>query len=196
MTKITTGRVRLSYPWLAEPRPSSDGGQPKYSATLLIDKNEIALGKDGKTTMQRIKEALKDAEAEYREKNGVNSLPPKPSHTIHDGDELKDTGEEYGPECKGCYVITVTTKTPPLFLDKYRCEVDPADIEKEFYAGCYVRASINFKGYSFNGKKGITAYLNGIMKVADGDRLGSQGASASDFDDGFPVDDDDDDFFA
>ena len=183
MAKITTGKVRLSYPHLAEPRQSTDGGDAKYSATLLIPKTD-------KETITKIKNAIADAAAEYREKNGSSSLPPKPSTTLHDGDQPKDNGEEYGPECKGCYVITCSSKQMPLYIDRNKEEI--MDVANELYAGCYVRASLNFRGYNFNGKKGITAYLNAIMKVAEGEPFGGARTTAADFDDGYDYGDDDD----
>ena len=188
-TRITTGKVRLSYPHLAEPRDSKDGGDPKYSATLLIPKSDTV-------TLTKVKQAIQEAAEVYKTKNGASSLPPKPSTTLHDGDGLKDNGEEYGDECKGCYVITVNSKQQPLCIDLAKREID--DIERDLYPGCYVRASINFKGYNFNGKKGITAYLNGVQKIAEGEPLSATVSTVADFDDDFDYGEvmGDDDFFA
>ena len=60
----------------------------------------------------------------------------------------------------------------------------------EVYSGCYGRASINFYGYSSNGKKGVSAGLLAIKKLHDGEPFGTVG-SAADFDDGFTDEDDD-----
>lgn len=184
MAKVTTGKVRLSYPHLSKPRENDDGTK-KYTATLLIPKEDSA-------TVKKIQNAIADAAVEFREKNGQNSLPPKPSHTLHDGDKPRENGEAFGDECKGCYVITVSSMNPPLCLDRQGNEA--LDLDTEFYAGCYIRASINFKGYSVRGKKGITGYLNAIKKVSDGEPLGGARASAADFDDGY--EDEEDDIFA
>lgn len=173
-TKVMTGIVRLSYPHLAQPRESQDGGNPKYSATLLIPKTD-------KKTIKEISDAIKEAADAYREKNGASSLPPKPKTTLHDGDGTKDNGDTFGPECKGCYLITCSTTKQPLLLDQRRQEV--LDVEDTFYPGCWVRALINFKGYNFQGSKGITAYLNGIQFAKDGEPLGEARASAADFED-------------
>jgi len=188
MAKVKTGFVRLSYPHLAEPRPSSDGGAAKYGVTLLISK-------DDKSTLTAIKNAIETAAEDYRAKNGAQSLPAKPKTTLHDGDGEREDGTEYGPECKGCYIITANTVNKPLLIDQRRQEV-LEDIAETFYPGCYVVAILNFKGYNFNGKKGITAYLNGLQFAKDGDPLGDTGAKASDFDALAVEVTDDDDFFA
>lgn len=184
MAKVMTGLVRLSYPHLATARESSDGGKPKYSATLLIPKSD-------KATITLIRNAIEEAATVYREKNGQQSLPPKPKTTLHDGDGEREDGTEFAEECKGCYVITCSTTQQPLCIDRKCKEV--LDIEETFYPGCYVRAQLNFKGYDYNGKKGITAYLNAVQFVKDGEPLGEARASADDFD---AYDDDEDDFFA
>ena len=41
-TKVLTGEVRLSYVNLTTPRAPQQGGEPKYSVTLLIPKTDAA----------------------------------------------------------------------------------------------------------------------------------------------------------
>ena len=117
----------------------------------------------------------------FCKKNGASALPAKPNHTLHDGDGLRDSGEPYSPECKGCYVITVSTKQKPVIVDSFRNPItDPGEV----YSGCYGRASINFYGYNTNGKKGVSAGLLSIQKLHDGEPFGTVG-SADDFADGY-----------
>lgn len=40
--KVLTGEVRLSYCNLVTPRAAQQGGEPKYSVTLLIPKSDTA----------------------------------------------------------------------------------------------------------------------------------------------------------
>ena len=40
--KVLTGEVRLSYANLTTPRAAQQGGEPKYSVTLLIPKSDAA----------------------------------------------------------------------------------------------------------------------------------------------------------
>jgi hypothetical protein len=185
-TKIVTGKVRFSYAYLFEARASQQGGDDaKYSVTLLIPKTDTA-------TLGKIKQAMQEARDNFCNRNGANAIPAKFNHTMHDGDGTRDSGEPYGEECKGHYVITVSSKQKPVIVDAFRNEItDPAEV----YSGCYGRASINFYGYSKAGKKGISAGLLSIQKLCDGEPFGTVG-SADDFDDDYrdPEAGDGDDF--
>lgn len=186
-TKIVTGKVRFSFCNIFEPKAPQGGGDPKYSVTLLIPKSDT-------TTLGKIKAAMTEARDNYCNRNGANAIPVKFNHTLHDGDGVRDSGDPYGPECKGCYVITVSGKQKPAIVDAFRNEItDPGEV----YSGCYGRASINFYGYNSNGKKGVSAGLLAIQKLSDGEPFGTVG-SADDFDDDYrdPEAGVDDDFMA
>lgn len=180
-TKIVTGKVRFSFCHIFEPQATQGGGEPKYSVTLLIPKADTA-------TVEKMKAAIAEARENFCKRNGASALPAKPNTTLHDGDGVRDSGDPYGPECKGCYVITVSSKQKPVIVDSFRNPItDPAEV----YSGCYGRAAINFYGYNANGKKGISAGLLSIQKLHDGEPFGTVG-SADDFDDGYSAGDDDD----
>ena len=102
--------------------------------------------------------------------------------TLHDGDGERPNGGEFGPECAGCYVITVSSKNKPVLVDKKKTPItDPQDL----YSGCYGRAIINFFVYDTNGNKGISAGLNGVMKLHDGEPLSGGVVTDDDWDDGW-----------
>lgn len=179
-TKVTTGKVRFSFCHIFEPQEPLGGGDAKYSVTLLIPKAD-------KPTLARIKEAIDEARELYCKRNGANALPIKPNTTLHDGDGLRDSGEPFGPECKDCYVITVSSKQKPIICDSQRNIItDPTEV----YSGCYGRASINFYGYNAAGRKGISAGLLSVQKLHDGEPFGTTG-SVDDFDDGWEDGEDD-----
>lgn len=179
-TKVVSGKVRFSFVNIFEPKAPQGGGEPKYSVTLLIPKSDTV-------TLGKIKEAMGEARENFCKKHGATALPQKPNHTLHDGDGTRDSGDPYGPECKGHYVITVSSKQKPVIVDAWRNQItDPAEV----YSGCYGRASINFYGYNANGKKGISAGLLSIQKLSDGEPFGTVG-SADDFADDFKDEDDD-----
>ncbi len=173
-TKVVTGKVRFSYVNIFEAKEPQGGGDPKYSVTLLIPKSDTA-------TVGKIKQAIAEARDNFCSRNGASALPQNPNHTLHDGDGTRDSGDPYGPECRGCYVITVSSKQKPVIVDNFRNPVtDPGEV----YSGCFGRAAINFYGYSQNGKKGISAGLLSIQKLHDGDPFGTVG-SADDFNDDY-----------
>ena len=121
------------------------------------------------------------ARAAFCARHGSSALPANPSHTLHDGDGVRPGGDPFGAECRGHYVITVSSKQKPTIVDiAGRDILDAAEV----YSGCYGRASINFYGYNSAGKKGISAGLLAIQKLYDGEPFGTVG-SADDFNDGY-----------
>ena len=173
-TKVVTGKVRFSFCNVFEPKAPVGGGDPKYSVTLLIPKADAA-------TLTKVKAAIAEARTNFCNKNGASALPANPTTTLHDGDGLRDNGDPFGPECRGCWVITVSSKQKPVVVDSFGNAItDPGEV----YSGCYGRASINFYGYNQAGKKGISAGLLAIQKLHDGEPFGTVG-SADDFNDGF-----------
>ena len=173
-TKVVTGKVRFSFCHLFEAQEPQGGGDPKYSVTLLIPKSDTA-------TMKKIQAAMQEARDNFCAKNGATALPAKPTHTLHDGDGTRPGGDPFGPECKGSYVITVSSKQKPVVVDSFGNQItDPGEV----YSGCYGRASINFYGYNRSGKKGLSAGLLAIQKLHDGEPFGTVG-SADDFNDGY-----------
>ena len=104
--------------------------------------------------------------------------------------ELAKKVEKFGEECKGCYVITVSSNNKPVLV---HADKTPLTDPQELYSGCYGRAIINFYVYDTQGNKGISAGLNGIMKLYDGEPLGGGVVTDSDWDDGWEDEDDNDD---
>lgn len=157
---ITTGKVRASYVNIFQPRIPENGGEPKYSVTLLIPKT------DG-VTLNAIFAEIERAKQEGIQKfNG--SIPPMCRTPIYDGDGYRPSGEAFGEECRGCMVMTASAKNQPVVVDlNMQNVINPAEI----YSGCYIRASINFFAYNSNGNKGIGCGLNAVQKIEDGEPL-------------------------
>lgn len=176
-TQVVTGKVRFSYVHAFEPY-SNNGQEPKYSVTLLIPKTD-------KATLKKIKDAIEASKKIFSDKNNGKALPPNIKTTLHDGDGYTENGAEFGPECKGNYVITVSSKTKPVIIDAQKLPItDPTDL----YSGCYGRAIINFFVYNTAGRIGVSAGLNGIMKLYDGEPLAGGVITDSDWDDGWEDD--------
>ena len=108
-TQITTGRVRFSYVNAFTPRAAQEGAQPKYSVTLLIPKTD-------KNTIAKIKAAIEAAKTAYLQKHSGKKLPSALKTTLHDGDGERPNGGEFGPECKGHYVMTCSSNNKPVIV--------------------------------------------------------------------------------
>ena len=170
--KVLTGECRLSYVNVITPRAAQQGGDPKYSVTLLIPESDVATKADIDASMQA---AAQDAMAKVW--NGVR--PPNLRVPIYDGDGVRPSGEPFGPECKGHWVITASTRMKPqvVGIDNINVELAPSDI----YSGMHGRVTIRFFGYSNSGNKGIGCGLGNIMKTRDDTPLAGNASAASDF---------------
>ena len=173
MSKVITGKVRFSYAALLNPRNDLNGNS-KYSVTALLPKSDI-------NTKQAIDAAIAQAIEEGRNGKWNGVVPPVVPTPIHDGDGVKDSGEPYGDECKGCWVFTASTNADPT---RPRPEIVGPDLQPimsatEVYSGMYGRLSVNFAPYFSAGKRGIGCYLNNVQKLEDGAPLGGSKASAS-----------------
>lgn len=175
-TTITTGEVRLSFLHVFEPYAQKPGADPKYSATILVPKTDVA-------TKAAIDNAIRAAIDNGVSKcwNGVR--PPQPAISLHDGDGVRPSdGMPYGDECKGHWVIAASSKNQPFVVDS---SVQPILQQSEVYSGMYGRVSISFFPYANSGKKGVGCGLNGLQKLRDGEPLGSRVSAADAF--GTPV---------
>ena len=170
--KVLTGEVRLSYAHLTTARAAQQGGEAKYSVTLLIPKSDTATKAD-------IDSAINAAAAEALAKTWNGAKPPMLRLPIYDGDGLRPSGVPFGDECKGCWVITASSKNKPqvVGIDNINCELSPHDI----YSGMYGRVTIRFFGYSNSGNKGIGCGLGNVLKTRDGEALSGSASAASDF---------------
>lgn len=163
-TNVTTGEARLSFVNLFTPRANQPGQEPKFSTTILIPKSDTA-------TMQRIYAAINAAI--QRGVAGVwsGAKPAQPRTPIHDGDGVRPNGEAFGPECKGHWVLTASSKQQQAVVD---VNMNPIINQTEVYSGMYGRVNINLFAYSNSGNKGIGAGLGPVQKLRDGEPLGGR----------------------
>lgn len=163
-TTVTTGQVRLSYVHLFQPHANQPGQEPKYSTTILIPKSDTA-------TMQRIHAAIAAAIEKGVAGAWNGARPPQPKTPIWDGDGVRQNGEPFGPECKGHWVLTASSKTQQAIVD---LNMNPIIDQTQVYSGMYARVNINFFPYSNSGNRGIGAGLGPVQKLADGEPLGGR----------------------
>ena len=166
-TKVITGiNTRLSYFHGWEP-VSINGGEPKYSVSVLIPKTD-------KATLDAISKAvdtaIEDGVAKFGGKKPNKAALKMP---LRDGD-LEREDEAY----KGHYFINANSKTAPQIVDK---TVKPILDREEVYSGCYGRVSLNFYAFNSNGNKGVACGLGNIQKIKDGESLGNRSTAAEDF---------------
>lgn len=180
--KIVTGVHRLSFVHLKEPHAFEGSNNEKYHVTLLIKKDH--------PDVDRIKEVIKATYAANKE-SMFKGLPLSSKNIykpLQDGDEL--VAEK--PEMKayeGCYYLKADSKTQPKAFYSDKQEILDLD---EVYSGCYCRSVIVCATYD-TVSKGIKFYLNSVMKIKDGERLGGFEADPDDYDEGSNEFEEDDD---
>lgn len=170
-TKVTTGEVRFSFPHVFQPHANNPGQEPKYSVTILIPKTDAV-------TLQAIQSAMDVAAQEGVSGKFNGQMPAVLKNPLHDGDGVRPNGEPFGEECKGCMVMTASSKQRPEVVDaNLQAILNPAEV----YAGCYGRVSLNFFPYNTNGNRGVGCGLNNVQKLRDGDPLTGRTTAKEDF---------------
>lgn len=165
-TKVTTGKVRLSYAHLFEPH-AIEGNDPKYSVSVIIPKTD-------KETLQAIKEAVAEAKEAGKGKFG-GKIPANLKTPLRDGDEERPDDEAY----TNSYFLNASSKNKPGVVGT---DVQPILDATEVYSGCYARLTLNFYPFSASGNKGIAAGLGNVQKLEDGEPLGGFTRAEDDFD--------------
>ena len=178
-TKVITGpRSRWSYANVWDPK-SINGGDPKYSVSLIIPKSDTK-------TIAKIEAAIQAAYEEGESKlRGNSKTVPALSvlkTPLRDGDRERPDDEAY----RNSYFINANSATKPGIVDADR---NPILDRSEVYSGVYGRASVNFYAFNSNGNKGIACGLNNLQKISDGEPLGGKSRAEDDF-----ATDDEDDF--
>ena len=157
---------RISFANIWEPK-SINGGDEKYSVSLLIPKED-------KATLTKIQRAVEAAKEDAKGKKWGGKVPANLKLPLRDGDIDRPDDENYA----GHMFLNATSKDAPQIVDQHKQEItDPMRV----YSGCYCNVSLNCRGYNYNGK-GVTFYLGNIQLVRDGEQLAGRTSAASDFD--------------
>ena len=126
-------RARLCFSALEQPITGRDGqGEPRYRATLCIDKND-------KESMKALKMIAENA---YKEGFGAEALKTKKEgwSGINDGDK-RDKGPDGIHD--GCFYVNAKAKNKPILIDEARQETT------KIYDGCYVNAMLYAYTYEY-----------------------------------------------
>ena len=170
-TNVITGpETRWSYANVWEAK-SINGGQSKYSISLIIPKSD-------QKTIDKIQAAIQAAyeEGQSKLKGNGKSVPALSvlKTPLRDGDTERQDDEAY----KDSYFINANSSTAPGIVDADRQVIID---HSEVYSGVYGRASINFYAFNSNGNRGIACGLNNLQKIKDGEPLGGKSRAEDDF---------------
>ena len=164
MNELVIKNARLSFPSLFKPSAFDAGAQPKYSATLILDKKEDAAAI---ATLRQLVSALANEQ--------WSKLPKKVFYSLQDGDTLDRA------EYEGKYIVKANNKKRVPIIDKDLTALVEED--ERPYAGCYVNAKVRFyawsNGTSFNG---VLCSLEAVQFAKDGETFGGGGNALDGFD--------------
>ena len=174
-TKVRIGECRLSYCHLFQPEAVADGGEKKYSVSIIIPKSNAKL-------VAQIKAAIEAATLAGLSKFG-GKRPANLKSPLRDGDLDRADDEAYADS----WFINASSRTKPGVVkvqdvagEKKLVEVTN---EEDVYSGCFGYVSVNFFPFNNAGNRGIAAGLNNVLKSRDGAFLGGRTSALSDFED-------------
>jgi hypothetical protein len=163
--KVITPEFRVSFANVFQPAKPMAGatGDPKYGVTMLFPKG---------CDLSAMKKAAKAAAVE---KWGADETKWPKNLRL----PFRDQGEkEFEGFVPGAIFVAATSKQKPGLVGP-----DMQDIiePRDFYSGCYARASVNAFAYDQAGNRGVAFGLNNIQKLRDGDPLGGRSRPTDDF---------------
>lgn len=184
--RVKMGEVILSYPYFATPQVERDDeGKPKVGGKLTYSGVFIGCEKTPATTLTQLKAAAFSAATE--------KWGDKAKQMIEEGalkwPFRKDVSAKGYTKVGGLWFISArSTKKPglvhripdPANPSKALKIEDAAMIEKLFYPGAHVYASVRAFPYDNKGK-GVSFSLENVQWIADGERLDNRIAADDDF---------------
>jgi hypothetical protein len=166
MDNVLTPKFRVSFPYVFRPqKPMANAASqdPKYSLTMLFPK-----GADLSVLKKAASDAVIEKWGAEKEKWPKNLRNP-----------FRDQGEkEFEGYEAGAIFVTATSKQRPGLVD---AQVKDIIDEKDFYPGCYARASVRAFAYDQAGNRGVAFGLQNVQKLGDGEPLGGRTRPTDDF---------------
>lgn len=172
MAKVVTKKpVRLTFTFL----PDEEG---VFRTSALIPKRD-------KVLVKQIEDAIDEAKEYGKSAKWGGKIPHKLKIAFQDGD---DTDLERYPENEGHMLLNARSKKKVGLVDINR---QPILDGEELYSGCWAYISVTSFAYD-NESKGVSFFLNNIMKARDDERFGGGGSSPDEDFAEVEADDDDD----
>ncbi len=167
--RIVTPEFVVSFPHLKEPHAFKEGDPARYMVTMLFPKED-------EEALEGMKDVAHVALAGLFGDN-PDKWPRKLWNPFRDGDaEYPDTEGFPGR----IFVAAKSTRPPQLLLQRPDGSRVYTQDTEEFYAGSICKASVT--AFAFDQQtKGVGFWLNAIMKIRDGERIGHSYNAEDDF---------------
>lgn len=178
--------VRLSFPYVAEPRENvgDDGVKKKaFETTALLPKDSHKAAKDlvKKVIIQIMAEAGVKVASEFwclKDGDAVEAAAKAAKAADPDADDYDPDTDESPLEHRKHFTIKAAEKSRPAVRNRQGGIMSQAEVESEIYGGCWANVLIRlwyFNGKAKNGKsypKRILANLIAVQKVRDDEPFG------------------------
>jgi len=183
-TKLPEGR--LTFPSLFKVNDRGfNKANPKFEATIVFDDPKVDLSDFNETILHVCNDHFKKSFKTIAEMVKAGYKYP-----LKKGTGLNKDGEEkaYLAIQKGKWVIKTTAKFKPVVIGVNKQALD----ENEIYSGCYVSIAGKCFPYDTAGNRGVTFFMQNVLKTKDGERLATGiGNYEDDFADDFSLTDED-----
>jgi hypothetical protein len=176
--KVITPEFRVSYSYVFTPQENrQDDGTVKreYSLTAIFPKGadltavkaaaqQVLIDKFGPDQSKwpgNLRNPFRKCNERWKNEGGKQVVPAG----YEDGDAIFITAK-------------ATEKSPPGVVDQRLNDIIES---RDFYSGCYARASVRPYYYEKKGNRGVAFGLNNVQKLRDGDPLGGRSRPTDDF---------------
>lgn len=164
--QIITPKGEASFVYVTRPQaPMQEGKEPQYSITLLWDEKEPKL--------KALKEAI--------EKVAIEKFGAKAPQMLAKGqlkNPLRPGADRDYEDYQGKVFLTARSTEKPQCVDE---SAEPIMDSSAIYAGCLARADIWLFAFDKAGNKGVSAILNNVQKLGDGERKAGRRTAAEAF---------------
>lgn len=169
---LLTPEFRVSYPNVFKPQRNKLNGKDEYSLEAVFPK-----GADLSKLMKAAEDVLIERWGADKSKwpKGLRNPFKDQSMKTKDVDGKQVLAEPY--EAGAIFLNLKSEQRPGVVNEQVQDIVD----QKEFYPGCWARASVNAYAYDQAGNRGVNFGLVNVQKVKDGDPLGKRTRPEDDF---------------
>lgn len=171
-TKISrmTSEFRAAYPNVIEPKLNTLSNKEEYGMTCLFP--------DGADLSNLIAMALAATVKKWGEDK--SKWPKDLQSPFKDQSEFKnnDTDKLYDGAKPGCKMIRIKSYDQPVVYDQQKNEILE---ERNFYGGCFARATVSAFAFDQGKNRGISFWFNAVQKTKEGEPLGGRSNPESDF---------------
>lgn len=154
--EVKTPRGTAAYAYVHKPQKAMDDGKAdQYSLTLIWEPDDPKLAKLREAIVEVATKKFGAKAKQMLEKGQLRS-------------PIRDGSEKDSEAFEGRVFLTARSNDKPEVVDE---EAEPIIDPMDFYSGCQARALLWLFAYDKAGNRGIGAILNGVQKLADGERL-------------------------